>query len=124
MQICTKCKESKEISDFRFRKDQNKNATRCKSCDSLVTKAHFFKVSFEELLQFMNKHNHVCNICGITEEAAKNHNNQTKHYGLYIDHDHSKGHLRGLLCHNCNLVVGHAKDNIETLHKAIKYLET
>ena len=124
MQTCTKCKESKPLSEFRFRKDQNKNATRCKSCDSLWTKAHFFGVTFEELLLFMDQHNHICSICGISEKDAKSQNKQTKHYGLYIDHCHSNGHLRGLLCHNCNLIIGHAKDNIETLHKAIKYLKT
>ncbi len=124
MQTCTKCKESKPLSEFKFRKDQNKNATRCKSCDSLWTKSHFFGVTFEELLHFMDQHSHACSICGISEKDAKSQNRQTKHYGLYIDHCHSKGHLRGLLCHNCNLVIGHAKDNVETLHKAIKYLET
>ncbi len=122
MQTCTKCKQSKPISDFRFRKDQNKPATRCKSCDSIWAKAHFFNVSFEELLKFMEDHNHICSICGISEEDAKNQNKQTKHYGLYIDHCHITGMLRGILCHNCNLVIGHAKDNIEILQKAVKYL--
>ena len=124
MQVCTKCGQLKPLTDFRFRKEQNKRATRCKSCDSLWTKSHFFKITFEELLTFMDNHNHVCSICGISEEEARAQNKQTKHYGLYIDHCHNSGHLRGLLCHNCNLIIGHAKDSIKTLQKAIKYLET
>ena len=124
MKKCTKCQQEKELTEFRFRTEQNRHATRCKSCDSMYTKAHFFGVTFEELLLFIGQRNHVCSICGISEKDAKSQNKQTKHYGLYIDHCHSKGHLRGLLCHNCNLVIGHAKDNVETLHKAIKYLET
>lgn len=122
MQICTKCKKHKPLEEFKFRKDQNKRATRCKSCDSLMTKVHFFGVTFETLLTFMENHNNVCGICGIKEEDARAMNNRTKHYGLYIDHCHLTGALRGLLCHNCNLVIGHAKDSTPILYKAIKYL--
>ena len=41
---------------------------------------------------------------------------------LYVDHDHNSGKVRGLLCHNCNLVLGHAFDNTDTLSNAIEYL--
>ncbi len=39
-----------------------------------------------------------------------------------IDHDHKTGQLRGLLCHNCNVGLGHFKDNPELLHRAAEYL--
>lgn len=122
MKVCTLCKISKHSSEFRFRADQNKHGTRCKSCDSLATKARFFKVTKLELIDFIARNNHVCGICGVSEATARAGNNQTKHYGLYIDHDHESGLLRGMLCHNCNLIIGHAKDNVNTLHRAIKYL--
>jgi hypothetical protein len=31
--------------------------------------------------------------------------------------------VRGLLCHPCNVMIGLAKDNIEVLEMAIKYLK-
>jgi hypothetical protein len=42
---------------------------------------------------------------------------------LFKDHSHITNLKRGLICNNCNFVLGHAKDNIETLRRAIEYLE-
>jgi hypothetical protein len=64
-----------------------------------------------------------CKICGISlpEEGGK----------WYLDHDHKCCPIntscekcrRGILCRDCNLMLGFAKDNIETLKKSIEYLE-
>lgn len=43
---------------------------------------------------------------------------------LYIDHCHTTGKVRGLLCHFCNAGIGMLKDNPDLLRKAITYLET
>lgn len=40
-----------------------------------------------------------------------------------VDHCHSSGRVRGLLCAHCNKGLGLFKDNRETLMRAIKYLE-
>lgn len=42
---------------------------------------------------------------------------------LVIDHDHETGQVRGLLCHHCNVALGHLRDDSDLLRKAIKYLE-
>jgi len=64
-----------------------------------------------------------CKICNISlpEEGGK----------WYLDHDHEccpsntscEKCRRGILCRDCNLMLGFAKDNIETLKKSIEYLE-
>lgn len=55
-----------------------------------------------------------CDICG---------GNQKPGAALAKDHDHVTGKTRGRLCHNCNLVLGHAKDNPKILRDAADYLE-
>jgi len=42
---------------------------------------------------------------------------------LYIDHCHSTGKVRGLLCQKCNTGIGLLFDDKEILLNAIKYLE-
>lgn len=43
-------------------------------------------------------------------------------YRMCIDHDHITGKVRALLCNNCNLALGHFKDNDFILARAIAYL--
>lgn len=42
---------------------------------------------------------------------------------LHVDHDHATGKVRGVLCFNCNSILGHARDNPQVLRDLIKYLE-
>jgi hypothetical protein len=44
-------------------------------------------------------------------------------YSLAIDHDHITNEVRGLLCRDCNVMLGLVKDNTETLKNAIQYLQ-
>jgi hypothetical protein len=41
---------------------------------------------------------------------------------LDVDHDHANGAIRGLLCVNCNMILGYAHDDTDLLLGAIKYL--
>lgn len=56
-----------------------------------------------------------CGICGSESPIGQKH--------WHIDHDHSTGKIRGILCYYCNLLLGHAKDNTAILRAAIEYLE-
>ena len=44
--------------------------------------------------------------------------------GLAVDHDHTTGKVRGLLCPKCNMALGLMKDSPTLLASAIQYLLT
>lgn len=44
-------------------------------------------------------------------------------FSWHVDHDHQSGHVRGILCMLCNLLLGKAKDRPEVLRAAADYLE-
>lgn len=43
---------------------------------------------------------------------------------LCIDHCHSTGNVRGMLCSHCNHMLGHAFDDILVLESAVRYLQS
>lgn len=42
---------------------------------------------------------------------------------LVVDHDHTTGKVRSLLCNGCNVAIAHAKEDIETLKNMITYIQ-
>ena len=40
-----------------------------------------------------------------------------------VDHNHETNNVRGLLCHNCNVAVGHMQDDYKIAERLAKYLE-
>lgn len=67
------------------------------------------------------KQNHRCAICGAEEKSRDRWNGRTRR--LAIDHCHTTGKVRGLLCTGCNSALGHMQDDPERLRAAADYLE-
>jgi hypothetical protein len=55
-----------------------------------------------------------CAVCGGDDSGSRS--------DWHTDHDHKTGKVRGVLCHHCNMLLGNAKDCVETLRQAITYL--
>ena len=132
MKKCTNCKKEKDLSEF-YTDKKSKDGFRynCKSCGS---KAHtdnrkhrsklarnnklkrMYGITQQDFITMLEEQKSKCKICGI---------NSLEELGtiLYVDHCHTTGKVRGLLCQKCNTGLGYFKDDTEILKKATKYLE-
>jgi hypothetical protein len=61
--------------------------------------------------------------CAICKDHLRTSRGNKNRDGYRIDHSHSNGKVRGILCHSCNTALGLFKDSRESLMKAIRYLE-
>jgi hypothetical protein len=61
------------------------------------------------------KQNNKCGIC--QKDETEVHRKR-----LFVDHCHTTGNVRGLLCHNCNTAIGFLKDSVQTALQAATYL--
>jgi hypothetical protein len=67
-----------------------------------------------------------CEICNIKDTgiaAVMKARGRKNYNALIIDHCHKTGKFRGLICWNCNVALGHFRDNPEAMRAAIAYLE-
>ena len=62
--------------------------------------------------------NNQCAICNTTEPGGR-HNSDY----FVVDHCHTTGKVRKLLCHNCNTALGLVGDNTHILQSMIEYLQ-
>jgi hypothetical protein len=71
-----------------------------------------YDMSPDSYKQLLTQQNNKCAICKklINKKST-------------IDHDHSTNRVRGVLCYNCNILLGAGKDSIEILENAIRYLK-
>jgi hypothetical protein len=138
---CKECLEEKHPSKFGKYVGSNGKyykSWRCKQCQLAKNKrwqkANPDRVSFShrsmhlrreygitrrEYDELLKAQNGVCAICK-KPETRKSHG---KNDPLSVDHNHDTGVVRGLLCGNCNRMIGLAFDDPETLRLAAEYLE-
>ena len=129
---CSLCDSIKERKYFYTDKNRKDNMTNyCKECSlkrnkrwrdsnpkvvsesSLWTRRKiFYGITKEEFYEMMEKQNHQCAICKISIDRSS-----------HVDHCHSTGKVRGILCMNCNKGLGFFKDNTENIQSAIEYLK-
>lgn len=79
-----------------------------------------FGVEPEQYRAMMEAQDGVCALCGQKNQRK---NKDGSHYALTIDHCHSSGAIRGLLCNMCNPLLGYARDDVSILKAAIVYLK-
>lgn len=142
--VCPKCNKDKPLSEYWTRKSRkgNQPASRCKLCSMDANrewrkanpdceKIRYAKQKKETRERHLVRKYGVnlsmydamiiaqggkCAICGKLEKDES--------YGvLHVDHCHKTGMVRGLLCRNCNHVLGLMQDNPNLMRLAASYVE-
>ena len=100
------------------RKRAASKAWKEKNPDKVLNKRYKerYGITLDEYRNKLVEQNYKCFICGIDEKESRNQQ-------LCVDHCHTSGVVRKLLCHNCNCGLGHFKDNLDILKNAYEYLK-
>jgi len=114
-----KNKEKARINGANWKKN-NQDKIRLKNRKLQIKNS--YGLSWEEYLSLYEKANGHCEICGTSLKilAEKFEQNST----ACVDHCHTTGEVRGILCRSCNVALGHLKDNKVLAWNAYKYLES
>jgi len=109
------------VSAGKRRRYKNGTPTKRNPKDILkcATIKYAFRITGKEYNAIVGKQLGVCAICHKPETKTI----KGKKVSLSIDHCHRTGKVRGLLCHNCNIVLGHAMESTDILMKAIEYIK-
>lgn len=142
---CSKCGIDKLFSEFGKDKTKKLGVTSyCRVCAAENRKKHYRKspeqekaklrayyaknketfrgyslkalygLSEEQFMAMKSSQGNACKICRTHESDLKR--------GLFVDHCHATGRIRGLLCQSCNTMLGTARDSILVLQAGIAYL--
>lgn len=79
-----------------------------------------FGINSETYSQMLQSQSGVCAICGNPETATR----LGVVKALSVDHCHTTGRIRGLLCSDCNTGIGKLRDSVKVLQNAIRYLQS
>lgn len=146
--VCCTCLKEQPFN--KFNKNSSKSGGKngydrnCKACRKKITREFHIKIGAEEYArrtkisnlkknygitldqykEMLDKQDGKCAICKGTEtyqnKAGIHNKNET---GFSVDHSHTTGLIRGLLCRKCNSAIGYFREDPSLLERAIKYLK-
>lgn len=143
LKVCTKCKQEKPLHFFGNQKTNTSTGKlpQCKTCTSQYKKDNretrlqknreynlknkdkvkkyrrlsllrrLYKLTEQDYDNMLLSQNNRCKICNTIPEKI-----------FHVDHCHTTGKVRGLLCEFCNRGLGQFRDNVNIMNKAIDYI--
>lgn len=113
--FCRGCQQVKPLSEWTKReKSTDGYHFRCRECISRRDRERHLAITYglskEDVAELLARQNGVCIIC-------------LRAPAVHVDHDHSTGEVRGMLCFRCNVAIGHLDDDPSRLRRAGDYLE-
>lgn len=125
LRVCSCCGELKDRDNFYVQ--TGRLVTRCKKCFSdkgklrtpedyrrsrLKTKYNLTPEAWQTIFEIQGG---VCAICKQPPNKSK---------PFHVDHNHTTGKVRGLLCSNCNVAIGMLQDSPTVAQSATDYLKS
>lgn len=150
--ICTKCKQDKDSSEFHkdkkkvngltswckdcrnkarkkiYWKDPNSGRNRTKKYRESLTKEQRYKanrntklkqaygLTHEQVEEMKRLQDYKCYVCNKLESEAGS-------KGLVVDHNHTTGQIRKLLCNPCNTALGLLNEDVSIFTSLINYVK-
>lgn len=124
--VCRKCLEDRPLQKYRG----NGKAKICQSCEKKSRcehprrpltdyerdkrLRHNYGITAIEYKAMLEQQKGLCAICKDPLGQARR---------ICVDHDHRTKKVRGLLCSNCNFMLGHSRDDVTILSSGITYLQ-
>lgn len=133
LKFCSKCGMFKPSDLTHFRRASAKKGglySYCRDCHNKTNRAYFaanrgaqvgrklmerYGITLDEYERMLEEQGGHCAICEKTEGARGRR--------LHVDHCHTTGRVRGLLCSTCNRGIGMLRDDVELMRRALAYME-
>ena len=131
MKQCSKCNQTKSLSDFYIIPKSGNPHGSCKECFKKKSKESaqrlgrdhrknyalqwHYGIGLETYKEMLEEQEGKC-VCGSTT-------GRSNAEALHVDHDHNTGLIRGLLCHRCNRAIG-LVDDPRSLRALADYIES
>ena len=133
IRVCFSCKRALPFTPEHFYRSNTRYLQReCKPCNKRRRAAWWksslgkrssantklkarFGITVEQFEAKLKEQDGKCLICGATQSVLG--------HKLAVDHNHTTGKIRGILCKSCNIGIGNLKDSPILLRQAADYLE-
>lgn len=136
--LCPKCGETFPMAKFYFNKKLSRYDSWCKGCKRMVNRIarrvnytrergrkenlrQNYGITVQQYEEMLVAQGGVCLVCGQPETAM---NGRTKEIqNFHVDHCHTTGRVRGLLCQACNIAYGVMNEDPERIRLLLAYAE-
>ncbi len=129
MKTCTVCGETKDKTDFYT------NHGKCKRCfikrqqekydpvkNRETSLRRLYGIGIEDYDRMFTEQGGRCKLCDTADPGGRQ-SGRGKVNVFFVDHCHTTGKVRGLLCNTCNRAIGQVGENLSFFQKAINYLQ-
>ena len=119
-QVCSHCRHRKNYSNMsseeRKKKYDKFKVWKEKNPDIPWKRMikRVYGITPEQYNEMLSKQGGKCSICGEENPGGRR---------LSIDHNHTTGQIRRLLCVKCNAGIGNFRENIALMERAIQYIK-